>query len=162
MALQTSDVMKMAQKCLILIKYLNKRFSLLSFGPELIYPISLLSACLEKQLCLEEWEGRELFCWQPKAQVSEKGTKPECISLKLLKSPKTTDISDCIILCQTGTVSQIFSGSKATFCSFVLITERISNRSNHTKLWHLILLETTKTILTLLCWMLCWAPGRYS
>lgn len=69
---QTSDVMKMAQKCLILMKYLSKRFSFLCFGPELIYLIPLVSACLEKQLYLEEWEGGGLFCGQTKAQVSEK------------------------------------------------------------------------------------------
>lgn len=34
-----SDVMKMAQKCLILMKYLSERFSLLCFGPERIYPV---------------------------------------------------------------------------------------------------------------------------
>lgn len=152
----------MAQKCLILMNYLSKRFSLLCFGPELIYPVHPLSACLEKQLYLEDWEGGELFSWQPKAQVTEKGAKPECISLKLLKSPETTDVSGCIILWQTGTGSQIFSGSKATFCSFVLITEHISNRLNHTELWHLTLPEPTKTILTVLCWMLCWAPERFS
>lgn len=33
-----------------------------------------------------------------KAQVGENGAKPECISLKLLKSAETTEVSDCIIL----------------------------------------------------------------
>lgn len=71
---------------------------MLCFGLELLYLIPLVLACLEKELYLEEWEGGGLFYGQPKAQVSEKGAKPECVSIKLLKSPETTYISGCVIL----------------------------------------------------------------
>lgn len=152
---QTFDVMKMAQKCLILMNYLSRRFSLLGFGPELIYPVPLLSACLEKQLYLEEWESGELFCWQPKAQVSEKGAKPECISLKLLKSPETTDVQ-AVLSCDR-LVLALKSSWGAKPLSAVLFSSLSTslNRSNRAELWHLTLLEPAKTDLTVLCWMLC-------
>ncbi|KAF2975573.1 hypothetical protein EK904_012360 [Melospiza melodia maxima] len=113
---QTSDVMKMAQKCLILMKYLSKRVSLLCFGLELLYLIPLVSACLEKELYLEEWEGGGLFYGQPKTQTvlavkSSRGAKP----LSALLFPSlSTSLTDRI------TLSFVAGTNKATFDSIVL------------------------------------------